>query len=100
MSIEDYRGAVVAVGDWLYDGSVRETVEIVAFDYDFWFELPGDDGRREWKPYPLNEDGFLYYIRHGSEPLPIKPFASMIEAKQWIEEQPWAPVTWRAAPGS
>jgi hypothetical protein len=83
----DYTGTTFAVGDWLYDGAAIETVEIVAFNFDFWFEFPGDDGRGEWKPHPLNEAGLLYYVRAGSEPLPT-PFYSAAEAKRWGDDQP------------
>jgi hypothetical protein len=94
MDSDNNSGAVVAEGTWLYDGAVRETIEIVAFNYDFWFELPGDDGRSEWKPYPLNDEGVLYYVRTSGEPLPMKPFSSIGEAKAWTEAQPWGPVAW------
>ena len=91
----NYEGTTVAEGDWLYEGAVAEMVEIVAFDFDYWFELPGDDGRSEWKSYPLNPEGFLYYIRAGDDPLPMTPFQSQAEAQTWANAQPWAPITWR-----
>ena len=97
MSIDDFSGKVVAQGTWLYEGSVRETIEIVSFDYDFWFALPGDDGRPEWEPYPLNEEGVLYYVRVGAEPLPIEPFKSALEARAWTDAQSWAPIKWAAS---
>jgi hypothetical protein len=58
MGLGDYAGQVVRRGKWLYDGTVPQAVDVVAFDCDFYFDrLPGDDGRPEWERYPLNEDG-------------------------------------------
>ena len=63
----------------------------MAFDFDYWLELPGDDGRGEWKPYAPNSEGLFFYIRTTGDPLPLKPFATATEAKTWADAQPWAP---------
>ncbi|RXF73798.1 hypothetical protein [Hansschlegelia zhihuaiae] len=93
--MRNYEGKRAAMGRWLYDGVIEKTVEIIAFDYDYYFELPGHDGRRTWKPYSLNVDGFLYYVRaDGGEPLSMEPFQSISDAKAWVDAQPWAPIDW------
>jgi hypothetical protein len=100
MAKDDYAGEAVAVGEWLYDGTVPKTAEVVAYDCDFFFErIPTDDGRADWAPHPLNEEGVLYYLRVDGELLPLPPFESVVEAIAWADRQPWAPITWRDEPG-
>ncbi len=60
MSIE-----ILKVGTWLYDGTAEKPVDIVGLPYDWWFSLAGADDMLEpgEEPMPLNEKGFLYYVR-------------------------------------
>lgn len=93
MALDDYEGEAVATGSWLYDGETRK-IEIVAFDCDYFFErMPGDDGRDVWEAYSLNEEGRLYYLKPDGEVLPLKPFTTVAEAKQYAMSQPWS-VRW------
>src|SRR5262245_39510447 len=56
---------VVASGEWLYDGSVATTVLVVRLDYDFWFAIGEANGDLSEGEQPsLNDEGFLYYLRH------------------------------------
>jgi hypothetical protein len=93
--LDDLIGETVATGQWFYAGEVRKSVEIVAFSYDYYFELPAIDGRDPWTPYPLNEDGVLLYVRaDGGDPLGEPPFQTILDAKAWANSQPWAPIDW------
>lgn len=95
MSTDKFDGERIALGWWLYAGVVKKRVEVVAFTFDYWFELPGDDGRELPEPYQLNPEGRLYYIRaDGGEPLGFPPFMSIDDARAWADAQPWAPIDW------
>ena len=65
MSIE-----ILKVGVWLYDGTAKKPVDIVGLPYDWWFSMAEADDMLEpgEEPMPLNEKGFLYYVRF-REPL-------------------------------
>lgn len=55
---------VVAVGEWLYDGSVPTPVRVVRLDYDFWFAIGEADGDPQPDERPrLNSDGHAFYVR-------------------------------------
>lgn len=56
---------IVRSGRWLYDGLVDKPVDIVALDFDFWFEIGRADDALEpgETPVPLGPDGCLYYVR-------------------------------------
>ncbi len=56
---------IVRSGSWLYDDAVRQPVDIVALDFDFWHEVGSADGQLEpgEKPQSLGDEGFLYYVR-------------------------------------
>ena len=96
MSLGDLEGEPVFRGYWLYDGEVRTSVEVVAFDCDYYFDrLPGFDGRDPWVRYPLNADGLLYYVRADQgEPVGFPPFLTNTDAQAWADAQPWAPIEW------
>ena len=81
----------VASGFWLYDGSIRRSVEITAKPvaeacsrYDDEERLVQDGPTRQ------TPDGYLYEVgaTTGGE------FASLAEAKGWADAQPWGPVIW------
>jgi hypothetical protein len=56
---------VVAVGEWLYDGTVPTLVRVVRLDYDFWYAVGDADGDLQAGERPvLNAEGFCYYVRH------------------------------------
>jgi hypothetical protein len=94
MALDDYDGETVATGTWSYDGMTR-SIEIVAFDCDYFFErMPADDGRDDIAvAYPLNEEGRLYYLKPEGDVLPLRPFTTIDEAKRYATSQPWS-VRW------
>ena len=95
MAVDDYDGETVATGRWLYAGTVPKTVEIVAFDCDYFFErMPCDDGRDPYERHPLNADGRLFYIKTAGDVLPLRPFGTVGDARAWADAQPWAPIAW------
>lgn len=96
MSAHDFDGEVVARGQWIYAEAVPKTVEIVAFDCDYYFDrIPTDDGRRPWRRFPPNADGLFFYVRaDGGDLLGCPPFKSASEARQWADLQPWGPIKW------
>jgi hypothetical protein len=59
------RVLIVRAGKWIYDGSAEKPVDIVAFDFDWWYEFArSDDSLDEGEePQPLGRDGLLYYVR-------------------------------------
>jgi hypothetical protein len=56
---------VARSGTWVYDGTVRLPVDLVALAYDYWFEFAKADGTLDpgEAPQPLGPDGCLYYLR-------------------------------------
>jgi hypothetical protein len=56
---------IVKRGIWLYDGTVEKPVDIIALDYDWWYELAKADGMLEpdEDPEPLGKEGYIYYVR-------------------------------------
>lgn len=73
------RVRIVRSGRWLYDGSVDKPVDVIALDFDFWFEIGRADDRLEpgEVPQPLGPDGCLYYVRfrHAGE----------VESRTWVD---------------
>jgi hypothetical protein len=59
------RVEVVRWGRCLYDNAVEKPVDIVSFDFDWWYELGKADGALEpdEEPQPVGPDGVLYYVR-------------------------------------
>src|SRR4051794_41022729 len=87
---------VVAVGTWMYDGTVPREVQLLArparFSASRWVENQ-QNGRFEVDentPIPTTSDGYVYYVgaTGGSE------FLSLAEAIAWADRQPWGPVKW------
>ncbi|MFJ4984367.1 hypothetical protein ACIP9H_11290 [Streptomyces sp. NPDC088732] len=96
--------SVVAMGVWLYDGTVPTTVRIWMLDYDFWYALGEADGTLQPGEVPdLNEDGRLYYVQH----LPGEPacdhhfwpategFHTLAEAVASAEATVPGPISWQ-----
>jgi len=56
---------IIKAGTWLYNNEVARPVDIIALDYDFWYELGKADEQLETgeEPEPLSPEGFLYYAR-------------------------------------
>lgn len=56
---------IVKNGTWLYDGLVAKSVDIIALDFDWWYEMvKEEEGLEEGElPIPLGEDGYIYYVR-------------------------------------
>jgi hypothetical protein len=89
---EDYDGETVATGRWLYD-NIPMSIEIVAFDCDYYFErIPTAEAHAAGK-VALNEDGCLYYIKACGGDVHPRPFMTINAAKRWAENQPWG-VAW------
>lgn len=59
------RVRIVKSGRWLYDDSVYSPVDIVALDFDYWYEVARQEGMLEEGELPesSDRDGFLYYVR-------------------------------------
>jgi hypothetical protein len=56
---------IVRIGTWLYDGAVPRPVDIVALDYDWWYELGKANGDHSHDEKALEPDaqGWIYYVR-------------------------------------
>lgn len=55
----------MAVGEWLYDGTVPTAVRVVRLDYDFWHAVGEADGDLAPDERPqLNAEGYAYHVRH------------------------------------
>ena len=56
---------IVKKGTWLYDGQIEKPVDIIALEYDFWYEIAKADGMLEpdEQPGPFGSNGELYYVR-------------------------------------
>lgn len=91
MALDDYEGVPVVGGWFLYGGTVRTRVEIIARDYDVWHRTLEADGLLEADDVPVQPgpDGRLYYL-HGN----TLPHPTLDEARAWVDSQPWAPVCW------
>jgi hypothetical protein len=91
---------IVAVGTWLYDGSVPRKIELLARPAEFsksrWFEdeQTGEFVLNESAPVPQTDDGFVYYVgaTSGGE------FLRITDAIAWADQQAWGPVEWVMLP--
>jgi hypothetical protein len=56
---------VVKRGDWQYAPGVLMAVDIIAFPFDFWYEMAREEEQLEPGEVagPLGEQGQLYYVR-------------------------------------
>ena len=94
---------IVQTGFWLYDGDVKTPVDIVALDYDWWYELAKADGQLDDGELPKSPDadGFLYYARFRNagqleEPTWVDSFGHTTSAKAMdaAQEKVVGPITW------
>ncbi|MGX6449604.1 hypothetical protein ACVU7I_16305 [Patulibacter sp. S7RM1-6] len=90
-------------GHWVYGGSARKPVDVVALPYDFWFELGRSSHSLEpgERPRPLGPDGVLYYgrFRHAGEAeSPTWPdtsgYAAVEDAMRAAQERAPTPIVW------
>lgn len=90
-------------GRWVYDGAVELPVDIVALEYDFWYEVAAADGTLEEgaSPSPLGADGSLYYVRFrraGDSEVPTwvdsQAFNSPAQAMHAAETRVPTTITW------
>jgi hypothetical protein len=96
---------IAASGTWVYDGSVRQPVDVVALPFDFWYEIAradGDTGPDEI-PAEMGPDGVLYYVRfrmagNADEPTWVDSGgqATLAEAKAVAERRLQSDITWSA----
>lgn len=94
---------IVRSGTWLYDGTAPRPVDIVALEFDFWYEIGRSDGHLEHgeTPQPLGPDGCLYYVRFqhaGDSTTPTwvdgSGYASLAEAVEAAEASAPGPIRW------
>ena len=99
-----YEVRIVCSGLWTYDGAVELPVDIVALEFDWWYELvAAEDGlQQDEKPKPVGPDGCLYYVRfrRGGEItestwVDSGGFVSVEEAKQHAESRLPSAVDWQ-----
>ncbi len=57
---------IVKTGTWLYDGTIERPVDIIALDFDWWYEMAKADGilDADEAPMKLGHEGYLYYVRY------------------------------------
>jgi len=91
MALNDHEGELVLVGWFLYDGAVPTRVEIVARNYDVYYQVNDDDDllERRDQAVPLGTDGRLYYFKGN-----LQPHRTLEAAQAWADRQPWGPVDW------
>jgi len=75
MPTERSANRVVRTGTWLYDGIVERPVDVIALDFDWWYELSKADDMLESgeEPLPLGPEGVLYYVRFQRAGQPVLP---------------------------
>jgi hypothetical protein len=87
---------VIAVGTWMYDGTVPHEIQLLArcakFATSRWVEdqQTGQFVIDQSTAVPVTSDGLVYYVSatQGGE------FLSLAEAVAWADRQPWGPVKW------
>ena len=59
---------IVKKGTWLYGDSVRKPVDIIALDFDWWYDMVKKEGGQDEgeEPMPLGKQGYIYYVRFKS----------------------------------
>ncbi|GAB3032733.1 hypothetical protein GCM10027285_14400 [Oleiagrimonas citrea] len=70
---------IAQTGKWLYGDTVFLPVDIIALDYDFWYEIGKADDQLEpdETPQQMGSDGYLYYVRFRR--------AGHLEAPTWVD---------------
>lgn len=86
----------VRSGSWMYDGTTKMPVRIVALPYDHWYELAKADDQLEpgEEPTPLGPDGVLYYASFTS--VDSSGFSSIEAAQAAAEARLGSPIQWDA----
>ncbi len=56
---------IVKKGTWLYGGTVQKPVDIIALDFDWWYEMiKEEEGLEEAEePIPVGSEGYIYHVR-------------------------------------
>ncbi|MFG1490843.1 hypothetical protein ABMA58_16445 [Oceanospirillum sp. HFRX-1_2] len=94
---------IVESGIWLYGDSVEKPVDIISFDYDWWFELAKADEQLEANenPEPLNIQGVLFYVRFRYATETSEPtwpdsvgYQTISEAKKYAESKSPSGIQW------
>ncbi len=98
MALDDYDGEIVLTGTWLYDGQAPTSIEVVARNFDaFWESVDYEEPGRELMP--LGPEGRLYTVSFSSgRSSGWGPFQTIEALKAWADAQPWGPVTWDDRP--
>jgi hypothetical protein len=100
---------IVDTGTWIYGGTAKMPVDVVALDYDFWYEIGKADDQLEpgEQPQPLGPDGVLYYVRfkHAlstKEPTWVDSgsHATVDEARRYAAAMAPSEITWSGVSGA
>lgn len=95
--------AVVAEGVWVYDESVPKLVDVIALDYDYWYEIALADDELEpgEQAGPFSADGTIYYVRFRMAGSTDEPtwmdhggFTTVDDAKRAAESVAPSPIAW------
>jgi hypothetical protein len=94
---------IVCTGQWLYDDSVAQPVDIVSLEYDFWYEIGRADGALDdgEEPVPLGPGGVLFYVRFSKAGSTDSPtwvdsgaYESIEEAQEDAQSRATSPIKW------
>ena len=94
MTDEELQKATVAVGHWLYGGTVEMTVRVIGLPYDYWYSVGEADGRLEEDeaPEPLGQDALIYYPYFTQIDGPGHP--TVLQAKGYAQSKVQVPIRW------
>ncbi|GJM60746.1 hypothetical protein [Persicobacter diffluens] len=71
--MKDYYEKEILSGSWLYDNLVKQTVQIFALNYDYYYEIAKADNQIEPNEKPeLNENGESFMIKWGNGEFSVK----------------------------
>jgi len=94
---------IVRSGSWRYDAAVDQSVDVVALDFDFWYEVGRADDALEpaEEPTPLGEGGALYYVRFGNAGRTDEPtwvdsagYSNVADAVAFAQSRVPSPIRW------
>jgi hypothetical protein len=56
---------IVQKGYWLYGSVAKTPVDVIAVDFDWWYDMAKEEETLELgeEPLAMGEEGFLYYVR-------------------------------------
>ena len=95
---------IIRSGTWLYDGSVDRPVDVIALEFDWWYELARADGQLEEgeEPASVGPDGCLYYARFQHAGTSVSPttvdspgFETLDEAMSAAQAKVAGPIKWQ-----